>query len=82
MARNLRGMWPVSLEAILETLGLKILVIEDEVAAARTLARREPVQQHQQRFGNASRLATKQLSAPPPALSIVRTGTRRGSKYG
>jgi hypothetical protein len=32
-------MWPVSLEVILETLGLKILVIEDEVAAARTLAR-------------------------------------------
>ena len=82
-----RRMFPVSLGAILGTLGLKLIVIEDEAATARTLALREPVDRANQRFGNVSRMSATLLSPPqadssPPALSIVRTGTRRGSKYG
>jgi hypothetical protein len=37
---------------MLGALGLKIVVIEDEAATARTLALRVPVDQAQQRFGN------------------------------
>src|ERR1700676_1054575 len=36
-------MWSASLEAMLGVLGLKILLIEDDAATARTLALREPV---------------------------------------
>jgi hypothetical protein len=81
-----KRMWPVGLEALLGTLGLRILLIEDEAATSRTLALRTPVQSNQQRFGNVSRLTPKLLAAPqqpvgPPALTIVNGGRKRGSKY-
>jgi hypothetical protein len=45
-----------------------------------TLALRPPVQSNQQRFGNVSRLTPK-LLAPPPSLTIVNGGRKRGGKY-
>jgi hypothetical protein len=47
----------VSLELMLGALGLKLILVEDPAATARTLARREPVQQRQQRFGNMNACA-------------------------
>jgi hypothetical protein len=38
-----KKMWPRSLELMLGVLGLKIILIEDDVATARTLALRTPV---------------------------------------
>jgi hypothetical protein len=43
-------MWPIGLEAMLGVLGLKILLIEDETATARTLALRTPVDRANQRI--------------------------------
>jgi hypothetical protein len=80
-----KKMWPIALESMLGVLGLKILLIEDEAGAARTLALRTPVQTNQQRFGvdGRSRYAQKQLPAPGPTLTIVRNGQKRGvTKYG
>jgi hypothetical protein len=83
-----KRMWPVSLELMLGALGLKILLIEDEAATARTLSMRVPVDHRQQRFGNTSRITPKPLAAPsrpagPPSLTIVRNGQKRGvTKYG
>src|SRR5450759_2445736 len=51
-----KRMWPIGLEAMLGTLGLKMPLIEDEAATARTLALRTPVDRANQRFGNVSRL--------------------------
>lgn len=77
-----KRMWPVGLEAILGALGLKLLLIEDEAATARTLALRAPVRSTHQRFGNRSNsrppsnlecvespveLAAPQSNEPPPA---------------
>jgi hypothetical protein len=62
-------------------LGLKILLIEDEAATARTLALRTPVQTSQQRFGNVSRLTPKVLAVP--GLTLVHDRQKRGvTKYG
>jgi hypothetical protein len=84
-----KRMWPIGLEAMLGTLGLKILVIEDEAATALTLARRTPVDRANQRFGNVCRISATLLAPPsqpasPPMLSIVAAKRRRpsGSKYG
>jgi hypothetical protein len=56
--------WPISLDAMLGALGLAVILIEDEAATARTLARREkPVDRSQQRFGSAH-WRTRLL--PPP----------------
>ncbi len=92
-----RRMWSFAFEAILGTLGLRVLIIEDEVAAARTLARREPVQQHQQRLGNSCNSKPQlriesstciQIAAPAnepsPMVSHLRViqSKRRGRKYG
>lgn len=82
-----KKMWPVGLELMLGALGLKIIIIEDEAATARTLALREPVTRNQQRFGNACRISAALLPPPqtasPPMLSIVETKCApRGSKYG
>ena len=44
-----KRMWPIGLEAMLGTLGLAILLIEDETAKARTLALRQPVDRANQR---------------------------------
>jgi hypothetical protein len=83
-----KKMWPVSLEARLGVLGLKILLIEDDAATARTLALRTPVDRANQRFGNVCRISAKLL--PPPSqptsspLPTVVPAKRsaRGSKYG
>jgi hypothetical protein len=75
---------PISLETMLGVLGLKILLIEDEAATARTLALREPVDCSQQRFGNVCRISAKVLpptQLPPPTLTVV-SGKRRAGKYG
>lgn len=67
---------------MLDTLGLKMILIKDDDAAARTLALRTPVQSSQQRFDNVSRISAKP-SPPPPLLTIVGGAkTRRGGKYG
>jgi hypothetical protein len=46
----------VSLGLMLESLGLRLLIIEDEAATARTLRLRNPVDRAQQRFGNQCNL--------------------------
>ena len=53
-SKQKKKMGPVSLGLMLETLGLKLLIIEDEAATARTLALRKPVQISNQRLGNRS----------------------------
>jgi hypothetical protein len=76
-----KKMWPVALELMLAALGLKILLIEDEAATARTLSLRTPVQRNQQRFGNVCRISAGLLEKPsPPALTIV--GTKRPARRG
>ena len=79
-----KKMGPLTLGPMLQVLGLKLLIIEDDAATARTLALREPVQASQQRFGvdGRSRYAQKQLPAPKPVLKIVHSGRMRYSKYG
>ena len=69
---------------MLGALGLKIVVIEDEAATARTLALRTPVDRANQRFGNCCRLSTKLLEKPAPPLLTVVPAKRsaRRSKYG
>jgi hypothetical protein len=60
-----KRMWPIGLEALLGTLGLKVLLIEDEAATARTLSLRTPVDRAQQRFGNVSRIGSVPALPPP-----------------
>jgi hypothetical protein len=81
-----KKMWPIALESMLGVLGLKILLIEDDAATARTLALRTPVDRANQRFGNVCRISAKLLPKPsqtasPPLLTIVADKRRRGSKY-
>jgi hypothetical protein len=47
-----KRLWPIGLEALLGTLGLRVLLIEDHAATARTLKLRKPVDSSNQRFGN------------------------------
>ena len=54
---------PLSLGPMLNVLGLKMLIIEDDVGTARTLSRREPVDRANQRFENSCN-SPKQLPAP------------------
>jgi hypothetical protein len=78
-----KRLWPVGLEAMLGALGLKILLIEDEGATARTLAlRAAPVDSSSQRFNNRNNcgkpslkienVASIKITAPqtnePPAM--------------
>jgi hypothetical protein len=80
-SREHKKMWPVSLELMLATLGLRILLIEDEAATARTLALRTPVQANQQRCGVDGRL--RRMAKIPPALTIDHDRQKRGvTKYG
>jgi hypothetical protein len=94
-AKRRKIIGPLSLELLLGALGLKLILIEDPEAAARTLARRTPVDRAQQRFGNISRILPKLLPPPsqpasppsqpasPPRLTIVPTKRpARGGKYG
>jgi hypothetical protein len=48
---------------MLGVLGLRVLLIEDDVATARTLALRTPVDRANQRFGNVCRISAKLLEA-------------------
>jgi hypothetical protein len=80
--KSSKKMWPVALESMLGVLGLKILLIEDEAATARTLALRTPVDQRQQRFDNTSRIKATLPQASAPLLRIVEKRAARGSKYG
>ena len=63
--RHTKKMWPVGFELLLEVLGLQVLLIEDPVATARTLARREPVVARQQRFGDYHRGPQPRLLEAP-----------------
>jgi hypothetical protein len=49
--RQAKKLGPTTLKPILQVLGLKLLVIEDDHETALTLAVREPVHARQQRFG-------------------------------
>jgi hypothetical protein len=60
-------LWPIGLEGMLAVLGLRMLLIEDEAATARTLAHRTPVDRRQQRFGNVSRLSSAPALPSPEA---------------
>jgi hypothetical protein len=76
--RKHKKMLPVALESMLGVLGLKILLIEDDAATARTMALRTPVQSNQQRFGNVCRIS----QPTSPSLLTVVSGKRRGvTKY-
>jgi hypothetical protein len=85
-----KRMWPASLEAILGTLGLQLIVVEDPAATSRTLSRRVPVDHSQQRFENkCNSKPVPQLAAPvndsaPVSRAHLRVvqSKRRGSKYG
>jgi hypothetical protein len=75
--KSSKKLWPVALESMLGTLGLRILLIEDEAATARTLALRQPVDRANQRFGNVCRISAALLAPPsqpassPPVLTVV-----------
>jgi hypothetical protein len=84
-AKDQKRIWPKGLGAMLDTLGLKLLLIDDQAATARTLALRTPVDRAQQRFGNVCRISATLLPPPsppasPPRLTVV-SGKRRGGKY-
>ncbi|MGY0573878.1 hypothetical protein ACTGJ9_024670 [Bradyrhizobium sp. RDM12] len=61
-----KRIWPVGFEALLGVLGLQVLLVEDPIATARTLERREPVDHRQQRFGNYPRGPGAQLRLAAP----------------
>ncbi len=91
-----KRMWPVGLESVLGTLGLKILLIEDDTATARTLALRKPVNTSNQRFENKcarkppleiENVEVLQPSAPPENRAPVsrahlRIVKKRVRRYG
>jgi hypothetical protein len=77
--RQIKKLGPTTLKPILQVLGLKLLVIEDDREASLTLSIREPVQSSQQRMNNTARLTPKLL--PPPGPTIVHDRARRGGKY-
>jgi hypothetical protein len=66
-AKRRKIIGPLSLELMLGALGLKLILIEDPVATARTLARRDPVNCHQQRFGNMNACAQGRSPSPNPS---------------
>ena len=85
-----KRMWPASLEAILGTLGLQLIVVEDPAATSRTLSRRVPVDHSQQRFENkcnskqVPKIAAPVTQSAPVSRAHLRVvqSKRRGSKYG
>jgi hypothetical protein len=78
-----KRMWPIGREAMFGTLGLKIILIEDEAATARTLALRTrgSLQSALRNVCRISATLPKAL-AGPPSLSIAGGRQKRGSKYG
>jgi hypothetical protein len=79
-AKEPRRMFPISLESVLGALGLKIILIEDEAATARTLALREPVDRANQRFGNVSRIRRRCCRRRKPTGRWAFDRARRDSK--
>jgi hypothetical protein len=85
---------PMSMGATLETLGLRLMLVEDTAATARTMKLRTPVTASHQRFGNKSNSRKTEKvesvtyaahgpvspSAPISHLRIVQS--KRGGKYG
>jgi hypothetical protein len=65
-AKRRKIIGPLSLGLMLGTLGLKLILIEDPEATARTLKRRAPVNSRQQRFGNMNASAQERLPPPNP----------------
>jgi hypothetical protein len=84
--KSSKKMWPVALESMLGVLGLKILLIEDDAATARTLALREPVAANQQRCGSkhwrSPDFVPKAITGPPMLSIVSSKRTARGGKYG
>ena len=66
---------PVSMGPTLQTLGLRLLLVEDTAATARTLNRRVPVDASNQRMGNKNgrgkRLLTVETVAPVEITKIA-----------
>jgi hypothetical protein len=58
---------PISMGPTLETLGLRLMLVEDTAATARTIARRTPVVSTHRRLGN------KNNSKPSPKLENAET---------
>ncbi len=97
-AKQKKKLGVVSLGLMLETLGLKILIIEDEAATARTISLRTPVDRCNQRFGNkcnspkllAPRKQPALVSSPPQSpptasrahLRVIQSKRSGRSKYG
>jgi hypothetical protein len=60
---------PISMGPTLETLGLRLMLVEDTSAAARTIERRKPVKPNRRRFGNknlATARAAVQIAVSEP----------------
>jgi hypothetical protein len=77
-----------SLGDMLGALGLILMVVEDPAARDRTLARREPVEARNQRFGSKNantkpsaknKVAAPQRSEPPVSHAHLRVIQSRGS---
>jgi hypothetical protein len=65
---------------MLGAIGCKLVLIEDPVATARTLARRQPVDRRQQRFGGPPRgIGAKKHHPPADANAIPKR--KRPGKY-
>ena len=82
--RQAKKMGPLTLGPMLQgSLGLKLLIIEDEAATQRsTLALRTPVQANQQRLRQCV-TPHAETAAASPLLTIVNGGRKRGvTKYG
>ncbi|MGA7994070.1 MAG: hypothetical protein WCA28_04095 [Bradyrhizobium sp.] len=84
--KKTKRMGLISLEIVLVTLGLKMVLIEDEAATARTPRQRVPVDRSQQRFGNVSRITAKLLAPPSkpassPLLTVVPANRSARGKY-
>jgi hypothetical protein len=89
---------PMSMGPTLESLGLRLLLIEDTKATQRTIERRTPVMSSHRRLGNKSNskpslkienaesveIAAPQRTDPPPETRahLRVVQNRRGSKYG
>ena len=70
-AKRRKIIGPLSLGLMLGTLGLKMILIEDPEATARTLKRRAPVDRRQQRFGNMNASAQERLPSPNPCSAAA-----------
>ena len=81
-AKRRKIIGPLSLGLMLGTLGLKLILIEDPEATARTLKRRAPVNSRQQRFGNMNACAQERSSSPMLTVVSAKRAARGTIKYG